>query len=126
MRRREAGRTVLCLVASLALGACSGMSIDLDKRIDYKTQGGQLPPLEVPPDLTRPSGDERYAVPDVNARGTATYSEYSRERGAQRSAAPGAAAVLPQVANARIMRDGSQRWLIVKGTPEQVWRTVKD
>jgi outer membrane protein assembly factor BamC len=126
MRRRRAGRTVLSLVASLALGACSGISIDLDKRIDYKTQGGQLPPLEVPPDLTRPGADERYAVPDVNARGTATYSEYSRERGAQRSAAPGSNAVLPQLDNAKIVRDGHQRWLVVKGTPEHVWQTVKD
>jgi outer membrane protein assembly factor BamC len=127
MQRPEAGRTVLCLVASLALGACSWTSgIDLDKKIDYKTQGGQLPPLEVPPDLTKPGGDERYAVPDVNARGTATYSEYSRERGQQRGATPSSNVVLPQVENARIERDGSQRWLVVKGTPDHVWRTVKD
>jgi outer membrane protein assembly factor BamC len=128
MRRRRAGRTVLCLVASLAFGACSWMSgIDLDKRIDYKSQGGQLPPLEVPPDLTKPGGgDERYAVPEVNARGTATYSEYSRERTTQRGAAPGSNTVLPQLDNAKIQRDGNQRWLVVKGTPEQVWPTVKD
>jgi outer membrane protein assembly factor BamC len=127
MRRPEAGRTVLCLVAGLALGACSWMpSVDLDKKVDYKSQGAQLPPLEVPPDLTKPGGDERYAVPEVNARGTATYSEYSRERGAQRSAAPGSNAVLPQLENARIQRDGNQRWLVVKGQPEQVWQTVKD
>ncbi|HKA39806.1 MAG TPA: outer membrane protein assembly factor BamC [Burkholderiales bacterium] len=127
MRRPEAGKTVLCLVAGLALGACSWMpSIDLDKKIDYKSQGAQLPPLEVPPDLTRPSADERYAVPEVNARGTATYSEYSRERGAQRTTTPGASAVLPQLDNAKVQRDGNQRWLVVKGTPEQVWPTVKD
>jgi outer membrane protein assembly factor BamC len=127
MRRLEAGRTVLCLVAGLALGACSWMpSIDLDKKIDYKTQGGQLPPLEVPPDLTKPGADERYAVPEVNARGTATYSEYSRERTTQRGAAAGSTAVLPQVDNAKIVRDGSLRWLVVKGTPEQVWQTTKD
>jgi outer membrane protein assembly factor BamC len=128
MRRPEAGRTVLCLVAGFALGACSSLpSIDLDKRIDYKSQGGQLPPLEVPPDLTRPGGDERYAVPDVNARrGTATYSEYSRERTTPSGATPGSGTVLPQVDNARIQRDGNQRWLVVKGAPEQVWRTVKD
>jgi outer membrane protein assembly factor BamC len=127
MRRPEAGRTVLCLVAGLALGACSWMpGVDLDKKIDYKSQGAQLPPLEVPPDLTRPSGDERYAVPDVNPRGTATYSEYNRERATQRSAAPGANTVLPQVENAKIQRDGNQRWLVVKGTPEHSWQTVKD
>jgi outer membrane protein assembly factor BamC len=124
MRRRKAGRIVLCLVASLALGACSWMpSINLDKKIDYKTQGEQLPPLEVPPDLTKPGADERYAVPE---RGTATYSEYSRERTTQRGAAPSSKAVLPQIDNARIQRDGNQRWLVVKGTPEHTWQTVKD
>ena len=113
MRRREAGRSILSLVAGLALGACSSMSgIDLDKKIDYKSQGGQLPPLEVPPDLTKPGMDDRYRVPDVNTRGTATYSEYNRERAQQRGA-PSSSAVLPQVDNARIERDGSQRWLVV-------------
>jgi len=127
MRRREAGRNILSLVAGLALGACGSLpTIDLDKKIDYKSQGAQLPPLEVPPDLTKPGADERYRVPDVNARGTATYSEYSRERGQQRSATPSSGVVLPQVESARIERDGSQRWLVVKGTPDHVWQTVKD
>jgi outer membrane protein assembly factor BamC len=126
MRRHEAGRTILSLVAGLALGACSWMpNIDLEKKIDYKSQSAQLPPLEVPPDLTKPGADERYRVPDVNARGTATYSEYNRERSQQR-ATPSSNAVLPQVENAKIERDGSQRWLVVKGAPEQVWQTVKD
>ena len=123
MRRHEAGRTILSLVAGLALGACSWMpDIDLDKKIDYKSQSVQLPPLEVPPDLTKPGGDERYRVPE---RGTATYSEYNRERAQQRGT-PSGSAVLPQVENARIERDGSQRWLVVKGTPERVWQTVRD
>jgi outer membrane protein assembly factor BamC len=125
MRRREAGRTILSLVTGLALGACSSLpAIDLDKKIDYKTQGGQMPPLEVPPDLTKPGADERYSVP--GARGTATYSEYSRDRTQQRGATPSSSAVLPQVDNARVERDGNQRWLVVKGTPDQVWQTVKD
>jgi len=126
MRRREAGRYVLCLLAGVALGACSSLpKIDLDKKIDYKSAGGQLPPLEVPPDLTRPGGDERYRVPDTSPRSTATYSEYSRERTGQRASA-GDPAVLPRVDNARIERDGRQRWLVVKGAPEHVWQTVKD
>jgi outer membrane protein assembly factor BamC len=125
MRRREAGRTILSLVTGLALGACSSLpAIDLDKKIDYKSQGAQLPPLEVPPDLTKPGADERYSVP--GARGTATYSEYSRDRTQQRGATPSSSAVLPQVDNARVERDGNQRWLVVKGTPDQVWQTVKD
>jgi outer membrane protein assembly factor BamC len=123
MRRRKAGRLVVCLLAGVALGACSSFP-SLEKKVDYKS-ADQLPPLEVPPDLTRPGGDERYRVPDVNPRSTATFSEYSRERTARR-AGPGAPAVLPQMEYARIVRDGSQRWLVVRQPPERVWPLVKE
>jgi len=119
-------RTIHCLLALLlgiALGACSSIGLE-SKKIDYKS-AGKLPPLEIPPDLTRPGTDDRYAVPDINPRGTATYSEYSRERTGQRVSAS-ASTVLPQQGDARIERDGSQRWLVVKGTPDQVWPVVRD
>jgi outer membrane protein assembly factor BamC len=92
--------------------------------VDYKT-AGKLPPLEVPPDLTRPGTDDRYVVPDINPRSTATYSEYSRDRAGQRPSG-GASPVLPQLDTARIVRDGSQRWLVVKGEPVQIWPVVKE
>jgi outer membrane protein assembly factor BamC len=40
--------------------------------------------------------------------------------------AAGSSAVLPLEGEARIERDGSQRWLVVKGEPDQVWPIVKD
>jgi outer membrane protein assembly factor BamC len=118
----EMARYVLCLLACAALGACSGFEIG-GKKIDYKS-AGQTPPLEVPPDLTRPRTDDRFNVPDGNPTGTATFSDYSRERAGQaRAGVPG---VLPEIPDVRVMRDGSQRWLVVKGAPPQVWLTVKD
>jgi outer membrane protein assembly factor BamC len=118
----EIARYVLCLLACAALGACSGIEIG-GKKIDYKS-AGQTPPLEVPPDLMRPGTDDRFKVPDGNPSGTATFSDYSRERAGQaRAGVPG---VLPEIPDARVLRDGSQRWLVVKGAPEQVWLTVKD
>ncbi len=118
----EMARRVLWVLACAALGACSGFEIG-SKKIDYKS-AGQTAPLEVPPDLTRPGGDDRFAVPDANPKGTATFSDYSRERAGQvRSGVPG---VLPEIPDARVVRDGSQRWLVVKGAPEQVWLKVKD
>jgi uncharacterized lipoprotein len=45
---------------------------DRVEKIDYKS-AGKLPPLEIPPDLTSPNRDERYAVPDISPRGSATY-----------------------------------------------------
>ncbi|NTV11553.1 MAG: outer membrane protein assembly factor BamC, partial [Zoogloea sp.] len=84
--------------------------------------------LEVPPDLTAPSRDERYVVPDTGARGSATYSAYNAERGAAAQAQPAAgnAQVLPSVEKMHVERAGSQRWLVVPGTPDKLWPAVKE
>jgi outer membrane protein assembly factor BamC len=83
-----------------------------------------LPPLEIPPDLTRPSADDRFVVPDVNPKGTATFSAYSKERSGE--AQPVNSTVLPSQESARVERAGTQRWLVVKGDPDTLWPIVKD
>lgn len=110
------------LAISVVLAGCSSMSIET-KKIDYKS-AGKLPPLEIPPDLTSPNRDERYAVPDISPRGTATFSAYSSERTGTKEAA--AQEVLPQIDKMRVERAGSQRWLVVSGTPDKVWPTLKE
>lgn len=113
----------LAVMASLVTG-CGGGLFE-SKKIDYKS-AGQLPPLELPPDLTSPTRDDRYAVPDVNPRGSATFSAYSAERVGGR-AASATQDVLPKVdAKMRVERSGSQRWLVVPGTPDKLWGQVKD
>lgn len=111
------------LLLVLTLGACSSLEIPT-KKIDYRS-AAKLPPLEVPPDLTRPGADERFTVPDINpSKGAATYSAYSKERAVR--AEQGDATVLPAQDGVRVERAGTQRWLVVKGTPDQVWPVVKD
>lgn len=112
-------------LASLLAAGCSTISDLADSRkIDYKTaNSSRLPPLEIPPDLARPTGDDRYVVPDVGPSGSATYSAYSKDRASK--PAPGSTDILPAVSDARIERAGTQRWLVVQGTPEQLWPTVK-
>ncbi|HSB49554.1 MAG TPA: outer membrane protein assembly factor BamC [Burkholderiales bacterium] len=114
----ETARWTLCIVACAALAACSGSG----KTVDYKS-AGQTAPLEVPPDLMRPGGEDRFRVPDINPTGTATFSDYSRERAGQPRT--GMTGVLPEIPDARVVREGNQRWLVVKGNPDQVWLTVK-
>ena len=78
------------------LAGCSGNILPESKKIEYKS-AGKLPPLEIPPDLTQQSRDERYAVPDVSAgKGSATYSAYSNERSGQARTTT-AQDLLPQV-----------------------------
>ena len=114
------------LVVALAgiVAGCSGSLLE-GQKVEYKS-AGKLPSLEVPPDLTSPTRDNRYQVPDLNPTGTATYSSYSSERtGAPRA---GSTEVLPAVsaAKVRMERSGAQRWLVVPGTPQQVWPMVKE
>ena len=108
----------LFLMLSLAMSGCGMIE---SKKIDYKS-AGKLPTLEIPPDLTAPTGDNRYAVPDAQGSGAATLSTYSQER----QAAPGVQTLLPAQDKARIERAGSQRWLVVNATPQQVWPVIKD
>ena len=115
---------VSCIAAGVLLGACSSLDFSLpSKKVEYKS-AGKLPPLDIPPDLTRPSADDRYNVPDAR-RGTATASGLDREW-RQAAAAPASSGVLPEQSDARIERAGTQRWLVVKGDPAQVWPRVKD
>lgn len=117
-------RTSASLLAlSLVLAGCSGSLVE-SKKIDYKS-ARQLPPLEIPPDLTAPTRDDRYAVPDVSPRGIATYSAYTSDRAAQPQATA-TADVLPAVQSMRVERAGTQRWLVVPGTPDVLWPQVKD
>ncbi|HRM67912.1 outer membrane protein assembly factor BamC [Thauera phenylacetica] len=119
-------RTSLSLLAlSIALGGCSGSLLE-SKRIDYKSAKQIERPLEIPPDLTAPQRDDRFAVPDVAPRGIATYSAYTADRAGQPAQASSGPAVLAKSDTMRIERAGSQRWLVVGGTPEELWPQIKD
>lgn len=122
--RKNLFRLSAAASAVALLSACSGNILPESKKIEYKS-AGKLPSLEVPPDLTQPTRDDRYAVPDINPKGSATFSEYAGERkgGTTASSAP---AVLPSVEKMRIERAGTQRWLVASGTPEQLWPQLKD
>lgn len=114
---------LLAVLLPVWLAGCSGSLIE-SKKIEYKS-AGKLPPLEIPPDLTAPTRDERYAVPDISPKGTATANEYQRERSGQVRTAT-AQDVLPEIDKMRIERSGSQRWLVVAGTPEKLWPGIKE
>ena len=109
----------LFLMLSLAMSGCGMIE---SKKIDYKS-AGKLPTLEMPPDLTAPTGDNRYAIPDTQGTATATLSTYSQER---KTVPSGMQTLLPAQDKTRIERAGTQRWLVVQATPQQVWPLIKD
>jgi len=109
-------------VLALALAGCSWFG---SSKPDYKgAQARADQPLEVPPELTAPTMDDRYSIPDPHAQ--TTYSDYSKQvagdHGTQGAAAP---AVLPPIRGVTMERDGNQRWLEVKGAPEKVWTEIR-
>ena len=103
---------LLALIASLA--ACSVLESD---KIDYKS-AGKAPTLEVPPDLTQLSRENRYAVPG----GAVTANAYQ----AGVANAPGLPTAVSAIGDVRMERAGSQRWIVVNRPPEQLWEGVKD
>ncbi|MCA1925766.1 MAG: outer membrane protein assembly factor BamC [Thiobacillus sp.] len=106
----------------LAASLVAGCGILETKKIDYKS-AQKAPTLELPPDLIAPSSDNRYAIPNTQGSGTATLSTYDRER---KAAPAGMQTLLPAQDKARIERAGTQRWLVVNATPQQVWPVIKD
>ena len=108
------GVAILALAAlAFALAGCESMNVSsLGKRIDYKSASSS-PSLELPPDLTTPQYDDRYAVTSAS------------ELAARNAAKPQRTELLPTNAEAHVARAGNERWLVVKATPEQAWSQVR-
>lgn len=115
------------LAVIFVMTGCSGKDkIISNKKVDYKSSR-KAKSLEVPPDLTKPNRDNTMAVPDISpSSGSATYSEYSRERSPKRSAFDGSASVLPKQDKVRFERRGNKYWVVMKGTPAQVWPHIRN
>ncbi|MET0267164.1 MAG: outer membrane protein assembly factor BamC, partial [Duganella sp.] len=98
-------------------------------KVDYKG-AKKAQTLDVPPDLTQLQKDSRYSLPDSN-NGVATASGYNAARSAAAASGntavvvpgqPAAGTVVPTTINdIKVERDGNQRWLVIKQTPEQLW-----
>ena len=103
----------LAIVAIVALAGCESTSIT--KRIDYKSDS-RAPALEIPPDLNTPQYDDRYTVNPNTASGVAAQSSRPRTvEGIAVNATP----------DAKIVRVGNERWLVVKSTPLEAWNTMR-
>jgi len=121
----QRGLVVGALMLSLT-GCGMVSSVVGDSKVDYKS-AKKASTLDVPPDLTQLSKDNRYSLPS-NDRGVATASGYQAAHG---GAAPGTpAASTNEVASTgnsavRVERSGNNRWLVVQQTPEALWPQLK-
>lgn len=119
-----AARVLTLSVIALSLSACT--TIFESDKVDYRG-AKKAANLEVPPDLTALQRDNRYAIPD--GKGVATASGFQQQLGGQAGVAPVAGsmqAIGPLSTEAvSVQRNGDQRWLVVKQTPEQLWPQLR-
>lgn len=107
-------RALFVGVLALALAGCDTLSgISPSKRIDYKSVSSG-PALELPPDLTTPRYDDRYSVTTATGLAAAGTNRAAKTE------------FLPQTPDAKIVRAGNERWLVVRATPEQAWNTTRE
>ena len=117
------GLALSALLVSLTGCTFVGSVFESDK-LDYRASK-KAPPLDIPPDLTQMQKDNRYAIPD--GRGVASASTYQKgvaPAGAV-AATAGETVGLASTPAVKVERNGNQRWLVVKQTPEQLWPQLK-
>ena len=119
-----ATRSFVLSALMVSLGGCGMLgSVMESDRLDYRS-AKKAASLDVPPDLTQLQKDNRYAVPD--GRGVATASGQQQARNvAPVPAAGGDPIGVAGNAAVKVERNGNQRWLVVKQTPEQLWPQLK-
>lgn len=101
------------LAICAALSACSVLE---GEKVDYKS-ASKGTSLEVPPDLTQLSRDSRYVVPG----GAVTASSFQVGQ-----AAPGMPTAASTLGDVRIERAGTQRWLVVNRSADELWTPVRE
>lgn len=106
-------------VTVLALTACA-TTFDGNK-VDYKSQGKQAPTLEVPPDLSLLTKNAQASVP---VGGAANASSFQANAVAASTATANATAA-NVLGDVRVVRDGTQRWLVTDRAPEKLWELIK-
>ena len=112
------------IVALVALAAGCSLMPD-SKKIDYGT-AAKAPPLDIPPDLTRPSNTTQYSAPNVATTGTAIFSQVNAKNQAAKNQKTDES-ILPEGSRgvARIERQGNHRWLVVSVPEDKAWNVTK-
>ena len=98
----------------------SGCSTLDESKIDYKS-ASQAPTLSVPPDLTQLRRDSRYQVAGSNSALASAAAAGSPAR-----VALDAGTAANQAGEARIVRAGTQRYLVINRSADSVWEPLRE
>lgn len=107
-------RTATLLALAALLSGCSALEED---KVNYKS-AVKAPTLEVPPDLTQLRKESRFAIESTSA--TASGFQSAGARVVDTGTAANA------LGNAKIERQGNQRWLVVAMPADKVWEPLRE
>jgi len=96
-----------------------------DRKVEYKKSKQAVKNLEVPPDLTSNSISDSLVIPGAMGSGSASFSDFAN-RETPVAGVSNQGSVIPKLEDIRVQRDGDQRWLVIKGSPDNVWSRVVD
>ncbi len=102
------------LAALVSLGACSALQGD---KVDYKS-AGKAPTLDVPPDLTQLSRDNRYEIPGRPVSANAYQTGLSNQ--------PDVPTAVNKLGDVRMESAGTERWIVVDRPADKLWDPVRD
>ncbi len=124
------GLALLAVIASLA--GCSALHQLLPERTPEYQNGKVARPLEVPPGLSAPPTDASMKIPGA----ASTRPPRPAAAGVSGSAgvpgvAPGGprtgvAQVATPIRGIRVVRDGTERWLVIDAPPARIWPKVRE
>ncbi|HEB85743.1 MAG TPA: outer membrane protein assembly factor BamC [Gammaproteobacteria bacterium] len=112
------GKNLALLILSLAMMACSSTGPHYEG--DYNVQNENGKPLEVPPGLVLPRGDESLKIPSIAAEQTSIASYEKKGTVKNRDGSSGTA-----TAGVRMRRDGAVRWLEFDAPADKVWSKLE-
>ncbi|NDF80491.1 MAG: outer membrane protein assembly factor BamC, partial [Betaproteobacteria bacterium] len=106
--------------ASAAALTCllAGCSTLEESKIDYKS-ASQAPTLEIPPDLTQLKRDSRYQVAGASSALASATAPATRNVNDSGTAAN-------QAGDVRIVRNGTQRYLVIPRSADSVWEPLRE
>lgn len=114
------GFLVLVMLVTQLLNGCGGQKNILpDRDAEYKNSRS-VERLEVPPDLSELRFDDSMAVPGGETTTAQTY-----QQGTKSKTPRGAEQVLPTQQGIRVVRAGSQRWLLVEQDAQTLWQRIR-
>lgn len=122
---KHAMRAAAAVSVAAVLSGCSALGLDFtEDKVQYESSNSRAP-LEIPPDLDQVTRNDRYNIPSrpqiVSANAEAAKAQMEAEA---RGDAP--AQVLPQTEVAKVVRDGSVRYVHVSEPPEKIWPLLSD